>query len=94
MLNTYKTTITARNYELQSINLQSRELKFLQAILNQEITDANITVCSIRRKSFGFMFIDFKSTNSKTLEENFKEYYSVTEVNIIEKIEKELELAS
>ncbi|KAB7889565.1 hypothetical protein [Poseidonibacter ostreae] len=75
MLDTYKITLTGRNYWLQSFNLKTQKKKFLQSILNEEITDANITISSIRRKGFGSMFIDFESTNDKTIEENFCDYY-------------------
>lgn len=92
--NEYKITITARNYDLQSENLKKHERYLLQKLLDgDKIENLNISLSSMRRKSFGFAFVDFNSTNEFTISENIENYYSATQtsdLNLNSLIEQEL----
>lgn len=74
-MNEFKITLTTRNFEIESNNLLRTEKRIFQEIIdNGYIEDLDIRPASKRRKSFGYYFMDFVSTNSFTIKENIDNY--------------------
>lgn len=79
-MNTYKITLTAINYKIKSENISSSEQKLFQKIFDGDyVEDLNIEISSRRKKGSAY-FVDFVSTNNKTIEENLFDYYNPEEL--------------
>lgn len=77
MLDNFKATLISKNYRIESLNLTSKEETILTELLEYgEIENLNIQVSSVRRKGFNCSFVDFVSTNSKTIKENLQSFFS------------------
>lgn len=76
-LNTYTITLIMRNEMIQTEReIEKKYITTLNEIIDGEVfEDLNIELTSRRRKGFGFYFVDFTSTNNKTIEENFKIFF-------------------
>lgn len=72
-----KITLIAINYEINSENISSSEQKLFQKLFEEEeIEDLNIKLSSKRRKPGGVYFVDFISTNKKTIKENLFDFFN------------------
>lgn len=88
MKNTYKITLIVKNEKVESLNLSKKESNlFTRLFEEREIDNLDIRLISRRRKSFGYYFVDFESTNNKTIEDNLNNYYK----KLIEIEKKEIE---
>jgi hypothetical protein len=96
MLDNFKITLIAKNEKVESINLSKRENAVLSELLEREsyseIENLNIRVSSVRRRKG---FVDFVSTNKKTIKENLDSYFTksyVEDLDLNSMILEELEL--
>lgn len=96
MLDNFKITLIAKDEKIESLNLSKKEIVVLSELLENysEIENLNVKVCSIRRKGFNQSFVDFVSTNEKTIKENLANYFTksyVEDLDLNSMILKELE---
>lgn len=81
-MNEYKLTVITRQFQIESENLSQAEKKLLQEILDSDFLEGlDIRVSSRRRKSFGYYFVDFVSTNCFTIEQNINNYLNADNVD-------------
>lgn len=77
MLDNFKATLISKNYRIESLNLTSKEEAVLTELLEDGVIEnLNIQVSSIRRKGFNCSFVDFVSTNDRTIKENLQSFFS------------------
>jgi hypothetical protein len=94
-MDSFKITLMCVNHKIKSKNLDSTQLYIFQKLLEREfIEDLNIKLVSIRKN-----FVDFVSTNEKTINQNIYDYYNEENnikhfENFQNKLLKELELVN
>jgi UDP-glucose 4-epimerase len=93
MLNNFKITLIVKNEKIESLNLSKKENSVLSEVLESysEIENLNIRVSSLRRRKG---FVDFVSTNKKTIKENLDSYFTkdyVEDLDLNSMILEELE---
>jgi hypothetical protein len=96
MLDNFKITLIVKNEKIESLNLSKKENSVLSELLEREsyseIENLNIRVSSVRRRKG---FVDFVSTNEKTIKENLDSYFTksyVEDLDLNNMILEELEL--
>lgn len=71
-MDSFKITLMCINNKIKSENLDSTQLYIFQKLLDREsIEDLNIKLISVRKN-----FVDFVSTNEKTINQNIFDYYN------------------
>lgn len=96
VLENYKVSLISRNERIETNKeLDKRVVCLFNKLLEErEVKGLNIEITRISRKGFGFYFVDFSSTNNKTLEQNIKNYFKQNSEDreLVKMIKREREL--